>query len=215
MRKDKSRGNTFMICDDLLFSCEISSSLIHYPQLFLSELIFTGIPIKGTGQARRMTLIFMRNKNVEVESLADGNLSVSWRLADTFSEIEIRITFRLPDLEMISAEGRIGRSPHPECAQALPLLQKVVGVRVGPGVRKIVQGLLGGEKGCRECAEGVLESCNAVILHFTAPQIRENEKGTEEERKKKFQAMLKFNPRLARSCVAFADDSPLREGLNL
>jgi hypothetical protein len=36
----------------------------------------------------------------------------------------------------------------------------------------------------------------------------------EEERKKKFQAMLKFNPRLARSCIAFADDSPLMEGIN-
>ena len=69
--------------------------------------------------------------------------------------------------------------------------------------------------GCEELAEGVLECCNAVILHFTVPQIQENEKGTEEERKKKFQAMLKFNPRLARSCIAFAEDSPLMEGLNL
>ncbi len=162
-----------------------------------------------------MTLAFMRNKVVEVEPLTDGNLSVCWRLVDTFIESEIRTIFRLPELEIVSAKARILRSPHPECLQAPPLLQKVVGVRVGPGVRKIVQGLLGGETGCREWAEGVLESCNAVILHFTAPQIRENEKGTEEERKKKFQAMLKFNPRLVRSCIAFADDSPLMEGLNL
>jgi hypothetical protein len=162
-----------------------------------------------------VTLTFMRNKSVEVTPLDDGNLSVSWRLADTFVESEIRMVFLLPDLEIISAEGRILRSPHPECARAAPLLQKVVGVRVGPGVRKIVQGLLGGETGCREWAEGILESCNAVILHFTLPQIRENETGTEEERKKKYQAMLQFNPRLVRSCVAFADDSPLMEGLNL
>jgi hypothetical protein len=156
----------------------------------------------------------MRNKVVEAEPLADGNLSVFWRLVDTLTECEIRTTFRLPDLEILSAEGRMLRSPHPDCGRATLLLQKVVGVRLGPGVRKIVQGLLGGETGCREWAEGVLESCNAVILHFTVPQIRENEKGTEEERKKKFQAMLKFNPRLARSCIAFADDSPLMEGID-
>ena len=161
-----------------------------------------------------MTLTFMRNKVVEVEPLADGNLSVSWRLVDTFTAGEIRMTFRLPDLEIISAEARILRSPHAECLQASPLLQKVVGVRVGPGVRKIVHGLLGGETGCREWAEGILESCNAVILHFTVPRIQENEKGTDEERKKKFQTLLKDNPRLARSCIAFADDSPLREGIN-
>lgn len=161
-----------------------------------------------------MTLTFLRNKVVEVEPLADGSLSVFWRLADTLTEIEIRTVFRLPDLEIISAEGRIARPPHPECLRAVPLLRKVVGIRVGPGVRKIVQGLLGGETGCREFAEGILESGNAVILHFTVPQIRENDKGTEEERKKKFQAMLKFNPRLARSCIAFADDSPLMEGMD-
>jgi hypothetical protein len=161
-----------------------------------------------------MTLAFMRNKAVEVEPLPDGNLSVLWRLTDTLTEIELRTTFRIPDLEIAAAEARIGRSPHPECPQTCVLIQKIVGVRVGPGVRKIVHGLLGGESGCRELGEGILESCNAVILHFTVPQIQENEKGSEEERKKKFQAMLRFNPRLARSCVAFADNSPLMEGLN-
>jgi len=160
-----------------------------------------------------LTLTFTRNKVVEVEPLDDGDLSVCWRLVDTFTAREIRTIFRLPDLEIISTEARLLRSPHPECTQASPLFQKVVGVRVGPGVRKIVQGLLGGETGCREWADGILESCNAVILHFTAPQIRETEKGAEEDRRKKFQGMVKLNPRLRRSCIAFADDSPLMEGM--
>jgi hypothetical protein len=86
---------------------------------------------------------------------------------------------------------------------------------VGPGLRKIVQGLIGGSSGCAELTEGVLECCNAVILHFTAPQIQANERGTEEERRNRHQEMLRFNPRLVRSCVAFADDSPLMQGLNL
>ena len=162
-----------------------------------------------------MTLSFMRNKIVEVEPLAGGDLLVAWRLVDTLIEIEIRTTFRIPDLEIIKIETRVLRSVHPECKEAFEQIPKIVGVRVGPGVRKIVNGLLGGKDGCQELAEGILESCNAVILHFTGPQIQENEKGTEEERKKKFQAMLRFNPRLARSCVAFADDSPLMERLNL
>ncbi len=72
---------------------------------------------------------------------------------------------------------------------------------------------MAGPSGCPELAEGVLECCNSVILHFTVPQLQAAEVGTEEEKRERFQAMLRFNPRLVRSCVAFADDSPLMEGL--
>lgn len=160
-----------------------------------------------------MTLTFMRNKVVEVESLSEGMLSVSWRLVDSLTEAEIRLKFQLPDLEIKEAEARLERFPHPECSEAPKLIQKVVGVRVGPGLRKIVQGVMGGSSGCAELTEGVLECCNAVILHFTVPQIQANEKGTEEERRMRYQAMLRLNPRLVRSCVAFADDSPLMQGV--
>ena len=160
-----------------------------------------------------MTLTFMRNKVVEVESLSEGMLSVSWRLVDSLTEAEIRLKFQLPDLEIKEAEARLDRFPHLECAEAPKLIQKVIGVRVGPGLRKIVQGVMGGSSGCAELTEGVLECCNAVILHFTVPQIQANEKGTEEERRMRYQAMLRLNPRLVRSCVAFADDSPLMQGV--
>ena len=160
-----------------------------------------------------MTLAFMRNKVMEVEPLSGGMLSVSWRLVDSLTEAEIRMKFQPPDLEIREAEARLERWPHPECSEAPKLIQKVIGVRVGPGLRKIVQGVMGGASGCAELAEGVLECCNAVILHFTVPQIQANEKGTEEERRMRYQEMLRTNPRLVRSCVAFADDSPLMEGL--
>jgi len=162
-----------------------------------------------------MTLSFMRNKTVEVEPLADGSLHISWRLADSLTEMEMEVKVRPPDLEITGASARVIRSPHPECASAPVSLKKIVGVRVGPGLRKIARGLMGGNAGCAELIEGVLDCANAAILHFTVPQIQANAKGTEEERKKRYQDMLRFNPRLIRSCVAFADDSPLMQGLGL
>jgi hypothetical protein len=158
-----------------------------------------------------MTLAFTRNKVVEVEPLAEGALSISWRLVDSLTEAEIRMEVRLPDLEITEVRARLERSPHPECTPAPDLIQKVVGVRVGPGLRKIVHGLMGGSAGCAELIEGVLECANAAILHFTVPQIQANAKGSEEERRKRYQNMLQFNPRLVGSCIAFADDSPLRK----
>lgn len=158
-----------------------------------------------------MTLSFMRNKVVEVEPLAEGALSISWRLLDSLTEAEIHMKVRLPDLEITEARARLGRSSHPECASAPDSIQKVVGVRVGPGLRKIVDGLMGGMAGCVELIEGVLECANAAILHFTVPQIQANAKGDEAERRKRYQDMLRFNPRLLGSCIAFAEDSPLRK----
>jgi hypothetical protein len=162
-----------------------------------------------------MILSFMRNKVVEVEPLAGGDLAVQWRLTDSLLDAEVRIRVRLPDLEIAEAEASVSRHPHGECVRAPELMRKAVGVRVGPGLRKIVDGLLGGADGCPELAEGILESCNAVVLHFTVPPLRMNEGGTDEERRERLQAMVRFNPRLVRSCVAFADDSPLMEGLDL
>jgi hypothetical protein len=162
-----------------------------------------------------MTLAFQRNKIVEVEPLSEGALCVYWRLKDNLMDGEVRLEIRLPDLEIVEAQGRLARMAHPLCAGAPALLQKVVGVRVGPGLRKIVRGLMGGGAGCDELAEGVLDCCNAVILHFTVPQIQATETGSEAERRERFHAMVRFNPRLVRSCVAFADDSPLMQGLDL
>jgi hypothetical protein len=162
-----------------------------------------------------MTLAYIRNKVVAVEPMEEGNLLITWRLVDSLTEAEIRMKVRLPDLEITEARSRLERSPHPECAAALDSVQKVVGVRVGPGLRKIVHGLMRGSAGCAELIEGILECANAAILHFTVPQVEANAKGSEEERRKRYQDMLRFNPRLARSCIAFADDSPLLEGMNV
>jgi hypothetical protein len=162
-----------------------------------------------------MTLTFMRNKVVAVEPLSERMLSVSWRLVDTLTESEVHLKIRLPDLEIVEAEARMARFPHPACSAVSELMEKIIGVRVGPGLQKIVSGLVGGPRGCRELAEGVLECCNAVILHFTLPQLQAIEKGDEVERRRGFQDMLRSNPRLVRSCIAFADDSPLMEGLKL
>lgn len=160
-----------------------------------------------------MILSFLRNKVMDVQQEKDGSLRVFWRLTDTFLDASLEMQVRLPDLEITGAWGKLQRAPHKECGSAPELLSKVVGVRVGPGLRKIVEGLMAGPSGCPELAEGVLECCNSVILHFTVPQLQAAEVGTEEEKRERFQAMLRFNPRLVRSCVAFADDSPLMEGL--
>jgi hypothetical protein len=61
----------------------------------------------------------------------------------------------------------------------------------------------------------VLEASNAVILHFTRPGIQLGEKLEGDALIAATRAMLENNPRLIRSCVAFQDDSPIMQGLDL
>ena len=162
-----------------------------------------------------MTIRFLRNKVVEVEPFSDGGLAVSWRLTDDLLKAEVNLKVQLPDLEIVEAKATLDRLV-PDAWQVAPqLIKKVEGVRIGSGLRKIVQGILGGEKDCPLLAHAVLECANAVILNFTRPGVQMLEGLTDEEKLPLTREMLKSNPRLLRSCVAFQDDSPIMQGLDL
>ena len=159
-----------------------------------------------------MILRFLRNKVVEVEPQPDGSIAASWQLTDDLLMAEVKIRVQLPDLEIVEATAALGRLV-PEAWSAAPaLIKKIEGVRIGAGLRKIVQGLLGGPQGCPVLAQAILESANAVILHFTRPGLQAGEQLDDDEKLTFLRDMIKNNPRLVRSCVAFQDDSPIMQG---
>jgi len=161
-----------------------------------------------------MTIRFLRNKAVEVSPQAGGNIAVSWRLTDDLLKAEVNITVQPPDLEIVEATAELGRLVPQAWRNASELIKKVEGVRIGGGLRKIAQGLLGGPNGCPVLVDAVLESANAIILHFTRPVLQALESLEGDEMLADLKAMVKNNPRLVRSCVAFQDDSIIMQGLN-
>jgi hypothetical protein len=160
-----------------------------------------------------MTIRFLRNKVVEVEPQPDGSIGVSWRLTDDLLKAEVNINVQLPDLEIVEAEAKLDRLVPRAWLSAPALIKKIEGVRIGSGLRKIVGGLLGGPQGCPVLAQAVLESSNAVILHFTRPVLQAGEQLADDDKLTFLREMIKNNPRLVRSCVAFQDDSPIMQGL--
>ncbi|MDY6880044.1 MAG: DUF2889 domain-containing protein [Desulfatiglans sp.] len=159
-----------------------------------------------------MILDFMRNKIVEVEPLPDGSLNVFWKLRDSLMDIEVILKVKPPDLEIVEAEADLRRMPHQECSAALELIKKSTGIRVGAGLRKIADGLLGGPQGCKVLTQAVLESANAVILHFTRPNLKPNDYAGPDQKIEGSRAMVKANPRMAGSCVVFGENSPVMKG---
>jgi hypothetical protein len=161
-----------------------------------------------------MTIRFLRNKVVEVSPQPDGSIGVSWRQTDDLLKAEVNLTVQLPDLEIVEATAALDRLVPGAWSNAGESIKKIEGVRVGAGLRKIVGGLLGGPQGCPVLVHAVLESANAVILHFTRPVLEASESLEGDEMLASLKEMVKNNPRLVRSCVAFQDDSPIMRSLD-
>ncbi|MEW6034874.1 MAG: DUF2889 domain-containing protein [Chloroflexota bacterium] len=160
-----------------------------------------------------MVLTYTRNKHASAMDLEDGSVMARARLDDTFFSAAVEMVFNVPDLEVVLAKGEVTRSFPGECQKAPALLEKAVGLRVGPGIIKAVNELVGGPQGCPRLADLVLECCDQVIMRFTVGPLREILSHEGKELVEAHRAFLRKNPRLVGSCIAFAQSSPIVKGL--
>jgi hypothetical protein len=157
-------------------------------------------------------LDFSRNRCTSVEQLDEQTLRSVCRLQDTLMEAVVEIRLQLPDLEITDVRGKVIRGPRRENAPPTDLLQKVIGVRVGPGMSKIIKGLLGEFSQLDQLVYMLEECCHGVILAFTKDVLLQSP--SEEADSKEFYAkMVRDNPRLYNRCAAFAPGSSLVEGI--
>jgi len=160
-------------------------------------------------------LKFTRNRCTSVERIDEETMRASCRLRDTLTEALVEITVRLPDLEIIDIKGETIQTYREECAKTSPeALRKVIGIRIGPGMLKMIKGLIGGGTDCKQLVFMVEECCHGVILSFTKEVLITSPRPKELEDAKAFYAkMLKENIRLYNRCAAFAPGSSLVEGI--
>ncbi len=162
-----------------------------------------------------MVLNYIRNKYATTTDLEDGSLLVRASLEDNFFAGTVEMEVKVPDLAIASINGEIRRAFNEECQEAIPLLQEAVGLAIGSGTNKTISDLVGGSDGCPKLADLILECIDEVGLRFTLPTIRETQSGGEQERISGTREMVRQNPGLLGSCIAFAKDSPLLDGLEL
>lgn len=162
-----------------------------------------------------MVLRYFRNKYATSMDLEDGSLLVRATLEDGFFAGTVEMEVKVPDLEIASIKGEIKRAFNEECQEAIPLLQEVVALRVGSGINRTISDIVGGSEGCPKLADLILECIDEVILRFTLPTIRETQSIDWQERIKGMKEMLRKNPGMLGSCIAFAKDSPLLRGVDL
>ncbi|MDM8524478.1 hypothetical protein QUF80_14005 [Desulfococcaceae bacterium HSG8] len=156
-------------------------------------------------------LTFSRNRCTGVEQVDDQTIRSYCRLQDTLTDAYVEITARLPDLDITGVKGEIQRG-YRETPEPDEFLQKVIGVRIGPGMLEIIKGLLGDSPDYEELGFMVEECCHGVILSLTKGTLLRAPRNTE-DRTEFFSAMVKENIRLYNRCAAFAPGSLLVEGI--
>lgn len=162
-----------------------------------------------------MLLTCTRNKHASARDLPNGTLLAKATVEDTFFAGRVEMVVKIPDLEISSVEGGIERCFSAQCQKTTSLLQQAVGLRVGSGIIKLVTNLVGGSRGCPRLADLILECCEQVILRYTVDPLGKILAKEGQELIEAHKEFLHQNPRLINSCIAFAEGSPLREGVEL
>jgi Protein of unknown function (DUF2889) len=157
-------------------------------------------------------ICFSRNRCTSVEPIDENTLRSSCRLQDTLTDACVEIRVRLPDLEIESATAEFLRSPEKDCLRTGEALDKMVGVRIGAGMLKIIKGLIGEATACKQIAFMVEECCHGVILSMTKDQLKAAPVGAEVPTEF-YTEMVRQNIRLYNRCAAFAPGSSMVEGI--
>jgi len=157
-------------------------------------------------------LDYSRTRTTSVERSSPDTLHAACRLQDNLMDAEVTITVGLPDLDITAIEPRVHRDERGSCLAALDALENAVGVRIGPGMAKIIQGLVGEEFPCRQLVFMVEECCHGVILYFTKDELA-LVPDDEDEAREHFANLIRKNIRLYNRCAAFAPGSSITEGI--
>jgi len=155
---------------------------------------------------------FSRNRCTSVEQPDGQTIRSSCRLQDPLMEAVVEIMVKLPDLEITAVKGKIERSERTSCTEPAGFLEKVIGVRIGPSMQKIFEGLLGGETACKQLIFMLEECCHGVILSFTKGTVQKFPED-EEEAITFLADDVRKHIRLYNRCAAFAPGSRIVEGI--
>ena len=156
---------------------------------------------------------FQRNRCTSVEQVDETTLRSTCRLQDALTDAEVEILVALPDLEIRAAKGHFRRTPRGECRDLGVALEKVVGVRIGSGMLKIIKGLMAEVTECSQTGFMVEECCHGVILAFTKDTLQGSSPDQIND-PESYRQMVQANIRLYNRCAAFAPGSSMVEGID-
>jgi len=161
------------------------------------------------------------NRLTTVEMVEKGLWRIIARTDDNLFSAELVLDVKTPALDIRAARMEVKRDVLGVTPDLSAAMEKLVGVRVGPGMTKIVRGIIGQEGGSPRMAELLLEAMEMLVNAMTVPQLRNAMEAAGEALRHKTDgpkvylndvtmgdqhvALMAENPRMKDSCIAFKD----------
>ena len=148
------------------------------------------------------------NRCTSVEQLDNNRLKSICCLKDSMTVAETAIVVQMPDLTIVSITGEFRHAYHEPVEDLNGVLAKLEGIRVGSGMLKIIEGLVGDADNLKQITYMIEECCHGVILTLTKKVLL---KAPDDEagKFKFYSKMVENSIRLYDRCAAFAKGSPL------
>ncbi len=154
-----------------------------------------------------------------MEELEPGLWQVTTRYDDNLFSAEVVLDVGFPTLDILEAHLTVRRDALGLAPDVTASAENLVGIRIGPGMTRIVRSIFEGSSGSNRFADLTLEAMEMLINALTVPELRKavNAGGVGPESENKDQIILNDkviggdmvelmaqNPRLKDSCAAFS-----------
>jgi len=166
-------------------------------------------------------LDFQTNSFTTVETAGPGLWRINTRAEDGLFSGEVELDVKVPALDIRKARLEVKRNVLGHAYDLSAKSAELVGVRVGPGMTKIVRAVVGGPEGSDRMAELILEAMEMLINALTVPELRKAMEMGGEAIHLEFDGpkirlndvligestikLMADNPRLKNSCAAFSN----------
>lgn len=154
--------------------------------------------------------IFKRDINIRSYWTEDEEILVEGKISDSYHEMDAKIRFSFPKLEILQVECSFIRYPHDECLEALNYINDITGLKVGRNFYNSLMEKVGGPRGCVHLNLLIYEmGMSAVQARFARWDEMAPPELLSLPKPKQVKLSLQMMPGLRDGCIAWASTSPM------
>jgi len=150
-------------------------------------------------------LRFCRTKFVGYEWETSNILKIYGTLDDTLYSMQVEMKIKLPDLLIISLDGKMRRFTTPFCEESVKFLEKGIGLKVTEGFQHEIKRLIA-RPGCRHFGNLIVECLDSILpalFCMEYKQLRETDPSI--PMSTVFKKIYTSYPQLASFCPQFSE----------